>query len=189
MRHRFALSFCVFLVCLVISITAQAQEQDPEHGYIGLYRDFERTTNCYYGGGGGAWLWVLPSERGMYRLFFNLNFPSNTTPSLLWANPTEILSYDGDDDCGWSVEFINCQYDWVWLFMYGINVNTTEPTSTNITHECFSLVLGIYHCDPEGPHAPDSLIVSSNMTFNDPECAPVPVEEHSWGAIKSLLEH
>lgn len=186
---RFSIISIVVLLGLIVSVAAWSQEQDPEHGYIGVYIDYERSMNCYFGGGGAVWLWCLPGARGMRMAVFNVGFPGNTTPSLVLKNTSAISGSEGNDLAGWSVAFFECRYDWTWIFLYSVPVNNTDPSSTNIHSEPFSRLLGYYHCDPEGPAAPDSFLVHSNIYFNtplnSPECT-VGTESFSWGAIKSL---
>ncbi len=64
---RLSILSVVVLLGLIVSVTAYSQEQDPEHGYIGVYVDYERSVNCYLGGGGGMALvssWREGNEDG-----------------------------------------------------------------------------------------------------------------------------
>ncbi len=184
----------ILMLVSIISLypsKAYVQDLDDEYGYIGLYADHERTSRCIFSDGGVGWLWCRPSKRGLERIIFRNQYPSNVTPIIFLTNDAEIDYIGGDEACGWTIRFNICQTDWIWVYCYSIDVNNTSMSSTDIAGECFSGSLDFQHCDSEAAQ-PDSVIVLSNLLFNYPldssECT-VGVDEISWGAIKSIYKN
>ena len=164
-----------------------AQELDDNYVYIGLFVDQERTSRCIFPDGGPGWLFVRPSVRGLREIWFRNSFPSNVTPVILLTNPGLFTPIGGDEACGWTVRFNECQTEWTWIYLYSIGLNDTNMSSTNISGECMAGVIDVQNCIDNS--VMDSTVVLSNLLFNYPagssECF-VGVDEISWGAIKAL---
>jgi hypothetical protein len=76
------------------------------------------------------WIWVKPDSLGAICAEFMLTYPVNVIASTVTKN-VPIISVDmGDLATGYSVCFITCQYDWVWVAHQLVYV--TDPTPTQI---------------------------------------------------------
>jgi hypothetical protein len=62
-----------------------------------------------------VWIWVKPDSLGVICAEFMLSYPPNVIQSQVTKN-VPIISQDvGDFPSGYSVCFITCQHDWVWI--------------------------------------------------------------------------
>jgi hypothetical protein len=162
-------------------------------GFIGLYSN-EGHTNCGAVGVGfypvEMWIWCTPNSIiGMICAEFMISYPANVITSTVIKN-VPIISVDmGDYASGYSVCFIECQYDWTWPGHQLIYVTDATQTQVHVVKhpdpniECIQMA----DCTPGYPtycvcFCPPLYI----NTENDP-CQPCATEKTCWGAIKELF--
>ena len=175
------------LAILLISGAATAQG-----GYIGLYADEGRTTQCVSGEGFysvSMWVWCLPGEKGQICAEFLVTYPLNTIQSTVTWNDPLISVTLGDLPSGLSVCYQECQWDWNWPCYQLVYV--TDPTQTVIEigpHPDVA-VYQFANCDPGYPVEPCTAYPSMLLNVLPEDCPEiVGTEETSWGAIKSLFK-
>ncbi len=175
------------LAVLLVSLGVNAQ--GPPVGYIGLFTDDMRSSWCAQGEGFypvEMWIWCLPGALGMICYEMGLNFPSNVIESTATSN-------DALSPCvgctRWSLCFMMCQLDWVWIWHQTLWVTDSEPSIVEITGHPQSGMHRFYNCEPGYPAEPCIIYTSLFINYDpsDPECMATSSEKRSWGAIKSII--
>jgi len=173
-----------WLGMMLLVLVAPASAQLPESAYFGLFIDEARTDWCVSGiGMHTMYLMVLPSQDGLIcsELSTTLNGTGVSFLAPTW-NPDTAEPVMGGFPGDLGHCFQNCYYDWVMVGSVRMYVEDTDPKSIEI---------GPFATQPF-PNALDCLGVEKwaipFSTFYINGCGPLPVEESSWGAIKSLYE-
>jgi hypothetical protein len=127
-------------------------------GYIGLYADPGHSVSCVTGVGFypvEMWIWCLPVEWEQICAEFAIQYPSNVIRSTVTSNDALISVTLGDIASGISVCYVQCQYNWYWLYHQLIYVIDDTPTWIEIVKhpdsfiECPSFAPCYYaHCAP-----------------------------------------
>lgn len=185
----------LFLV-VVLTLVATAVSAQPPVPYIGLFTDEFHSVWCasnpapFYPV--EMWVWCLPSERGMICAEFDISYPVNVIQSTVTLNPElGIIIPDPPYPEAFILCFVDCKWDWAWLFHQTLYVVDQTPTyieiikhpDPDIEHIRFA------NCEPGFPVEP--CIKYTNMYLNyeppDPECLGTATQDASWGAIKSMI--
>ena len=172
---------CLAACALVLIASVGASSQDT-HSYVGLFADdvHLNQTRVWYTGTDtqfDAWVWWLPSARGLHAVTLQLSFPSNVIPGEITLAPgTEGLTGCNDGVGPYCAMFLYCPSDWVWSHRRSCILITDEKSMVQIvgTPEATS-------CDPGYPAEP--LIIMPYIFLN----LKIAVEPQAWGAIKSLF--
>lgn len=178
------IAYIVLVILLVVSSLACAQERS----YMGIFTSADRSTWCINEEvpvNFDIWLWVLPSERGIQGVRFQIPI----TTSWVRANSTTFNSiFSGNkEDLGRgdiNVTLISpyCHTEWTWILIQHLGSEWPNPLRINIMERI------VFSCQ-EGNPEEDAVYLSSvflNYGIDSPECTTVGVEVTSWGAIKSL---
>jgi hypothetical protein len=163
-------------------------------GCIGLYADADHVYCAATGVGFypvEMWVWCQPGEEGMICAEFMISYPMNVIQSTTTKN-VPIISVDmGDYASGYSVCFIQCQWDWTWPGHQLLYVTDPTPTQVCVVKhpdpniECVQMA----DCTPGYPTYCVCACPSLWLNKDEDPCAdPCPTEETSWGAIKGLIK-
>jgi hypothetical protein len=183
------------LLAVALMLIATVANAQPPVGYIGLFVDETRSEWCATGVGFypvEMWIWCLPSYLGQICAEFMICYPANVITSTVTKN-TAIISVDmGDLGSGWSVCYIECQWNWHWNAHQTLYVS--DPTLTTV-EICPAPGPGAYqfaNCESGFPTEP--CIKFTNLYLNRDPVAdelcnpPTATEDASWGAIKSMVD-
>jgi hypothetical protein len=164
-------------------------------GYIGVFSDETHTMDstgnfacpALYGQF-QAWIWCLPSIRGLQAAEFALGVPS-TVVRLATAKNGIIILELGSLDTGMSVAFAegDCKTDWVWLYNLTMMLLAPTPAKIEILPHPGVLPYPAYEfasCLPGYPIEECRYLTPLYVCWTP---SPIGVEETSWGAIKSLF--
>lgn len=175
------------LLALALCVsTFPSYAQTPPNTYIGVYLDDTHTSWCVTQAPPYTveiWFWALPGIEGLLGAVFDIEYHGvELVGDRVYHPNILILPKKCSPPCpSFSRGYIDCQSDWVWLFHETIMVATTEPTTIEVQPFLaqFSDVIA-YNCDDVDQPA----IVLSTVYLNT--CGPLPVENTTWGSIKSL---
>jgi hypothetical protein len=179
-----------FVVIGVLAGTTYAQ--CPFVGYIGLWADENREGWCVSGVGFyqvNMWLWCLPVELGMICAEFAISYPTNVIQSTLtWHPEIPQIILDPPSE-GITPCYLDCKWDWVWVFTQQLFVFDQERTRVEIVEHPVSNDILFAVCEPGYPMEQAWKITDLLINYGpgDSECNFVAAENRSWGAIKSLV--
>ncbi len=164
-------------------------------GYIGVFADDTHTMGpagnyacpAQYGQF-HAWIWCLPSVRGLQAAEFKLGVPS-TVVRLATVTHAIITLELGSLDDGMSVVFAegDCKTDWVWLYDLTMMLLAPTPAKMEILPHPGTLPAPAYQfasCLPGYPIEACRYLTPLYVCWAP---SPIGVEETSWGAIKALF--
>ena len=184
--------YLMVLVAVVLLSTAASAQTN---GYIGLFAEAEHTSWCGSAasvpGSLSMYIVCLPRADGMYCAEFKLQMPADAT--LILANATPQAGFSiimGDLAAGVSFCFLECKYDWIWI--YNVLLLDTGGNRNAISIVDHPLSNGVYFNNCVEPDRPVyDAVVFNNFYVNytdgvDPECDATGTAERTWGAIKSM---
>lgn len=185
----------VFFAVLLFSTAASAQT----HGYICLYVDAARTSNCTSGAASeteafftNMYIFFLPRADGMFCAEFIVNYPAD--PMVIAGAVTPGAGHSivkGNLSTGVSVCYLECQTDWVWGFSQMLVLRSMDKNMITIGPHPESNAILFANCvEPYRPIY--DAVVFNNFYLQyvdgvDPECGGTGTEEKSWGAIKTMF--
>ena len=162
-------------------------------GFMGLYSDGTHTS-CSASGVPfylvEMWIWFKPDPtNGMVCADFMITYPANVITSTVTKN-LPIISIDwGDFYSGYSVCFIDCQYDWIWPAHQLLYVTDYTPTTCQIVKHPDPAIECVQMNDCTEGYPPYCVGAYPRLWLNEdwgPCEDPLATEGMSWGAIKSL---
>jgi hypothetical protein len=190
--------YVVLLVVVLSLVPSFLQSQLPPQGYVGLFADDNHSSWCVQGVGFypvEMWMWCLPSYWGQICVEFGVHYPANvirltiTGNTALWWGIGPGIMCEGDI-CYGSICYIECQWDWHWVFHQTLYVMDPTPSYCQIIPHPDVGVYQFANCEPGFPVEPCKKY--TNLYFNyDPEaseCQVTAAESLSWGSIKSMFE-
>jgi hypothetical protein len=184
------------LLAAAVLFVASSAFALPPVGYIGVFKDATHNTDpgqqmicpAQYAQF-QAWIWCLPSERGIQAAEFAVSFPATTVTLVTTKNPgitVELGSLPG----GMSVAFGEgqCQMDWVWLYQLTMMQlgPPALPVKIAIIPHPGTLPVPAYQfatCELGYPIEP-CIYLTPLYICQD---GTVGVQQTNWGAIKSLF--
>ena len=186
MKKALLLAFAVLL------ISGAANAQLPPEGYIGLYADGARLTQCASGVGMypvEMWVWCWPSVRGAICAEFRIVYPGNLIQSTVTWNDDIISVALGDFPSGLSVCYIDCMMDWHWIGHQALYATSADQTVIEVGPHPDVAVYQFANCEDGYPTEPCIAYPSLLVNVEEVDCPEiVGTEETSWGAIKSLFK-
>lgn len=172
--------------------------QPPALGTVGLYADEARVyfAACPYPAGYpiakvDMWIWCLPGENGLMAADFAVSYPENVIRDRITWNPL-IATHAGDFALGCSANFIECQWDWVWVAHEVLYVSSHLETFAEIIPHAGVGAYRFLNC--EGPLCCWEECIKGTALFlnttlypcRPPELA-IALETSAWGAIKGFF--
>jgi hypothetical protein len=158
--------------------------------YIGIWAD-EAHSVCSVSppmyGSTPAYIYILPSERGLQAAEFRCVLPSTIVQTASLKNPGITVEL-GSLANGISVAFGEgmCQMDWTWIYNLTLLVLATVPTVVEITPHPGTLPEPAYQVASCLPGYPIEPVVKLTSLYFYQSCV-IGTEETSWGAIKSMF--
>jgi hypothetical protein len=177
-------------ICALILPSIPCAAQGPI-GYAGLFTSYEHYEWCVDGEApyhAEMWIWCFPSYLGQICAEFEVYYPPNVYESAITWNTPLISSWVGCPAEGFSVCFIDCQWDWLWICHQSLWVTDSTPSYCEIIPHHDVGVYQFANCAPGYPTEPFIKLANFyiNHSYMDDECTPFAVESSSWGAIKSI---
>jgi hypothetical protein len=182
------------LLAAAVLFVASSAFALPPVSYIGVFKDATHNTTpnqnmicpALYGQF-QAWIWCLPSERGIQAAEFAVSFPATTVTLVTTKNPgitVELGSLPG----GMSVAFGEgmCQMDWVWLYQLQMMTLAVVPAQIKIIPHPGTLPVPAYQVATCGLGYPIEACRNLTPLYLCLD-GPLGVQETNWGAIKSLF--
>jgi len=162
----------------------------PPVGYIGIYADAARASNTVCPAQYGqcqAWIYCLPSVRGLQAAEFAVSFPATIVTLATNQNPLITVAL-GSLPAGMSIAFgeTTCQRDWVWTHNLVLMSLAAVPARIDIIAHPGTLPVPTFQfasCLPGYPIEP--CIYLTPLYLCQP--GPLGVQDKNWGAIKSLF--
>jgi hypothetical protein len=177
---------CLLVVLGLCLLSSASSAQTPQNTYIGVFFDDGHASWCITQTPSytvDVWFWARPGIAGFLGATFDIIYPGVELQGDRVYHPDMlILPTKCKPPCpGFSKIYVDCKSDWVWLFHQTILVASSEPMTITIQPFLaqFTDVIA-YDCDNNTYPA----VVLSQGYLND--CGPLPVEQRTWGAIKSL---
>lgn len=185
----------IFLAVLLFSTAVSAQTS----GYICLYADATRTSNCASGAASDVapyifnmYIFFLPRSDGMFCAEFIINYPVD--PMVIAGAVTPGAGHSivkGDLASGVSVCYLECQTDWIMGFSQMIILRSMDQNMISIGPNPESGAILFANCVE--PYRPIYDAVAFNNLYLqyvdgvDPECGATGTQEKTWGAIKQIF--
>ncbi len=185
----------LLVAAAILFVAGSAPATDLPIGYIGVFADETHTMSptgnyacpAQYGQF-DAWIWCLPSVRGLQAAEFMLGIPATVVQLNAVKNPLVAVEL-GSLTAGISVALTEgaCQTDWVYL--YQLTMMLLAPTPAKIEILPHPVVLPVpaiqfASCLPGYPIEAGRYLTPLYVCWTP---SPIGVEETSWGAIKSLF--
>jgi hypothetical protein len=180
----------IILSFVILFLSSAAIAQLPETGYIGIYADEYRSTQCVSGTGFypfTIWVWCLPSMNGTMCAEFDIMYPANVITSTVTLNYDLAFWWDPFPGSGISVCYFDCQYDWHWLFYRAMYCTDETQTIIAIAPHPDAGEYQFANCYPGYPIEPCIAYPAVLVNVLPEDCPEIiGTEETSWGAIKGL---
>ena len=177
----------ILLLSVLCGAAAAQVPPRPDEFFAGVYADNTRTMSCVSGPAGSvfdliAFAWV-PLEAGLTYVTLRFEFPANIELSgraLFNGLVIDVIVVDYDDGTvEWTMLFSECPSGWIELFRQRTGILDTSRSDILIVEDNSM----IRDC----AFVLNDIEVLGGLAVNDPDCAFVPVETDSWGAVKSLF--
>lgn len=175
----------LLLTTALLLVATVAMAQLPPTGYIGLYTDDARSSNCIEATGGGydVYVMVLPSDQGLMTTEFAISFPSGVYLTKTTYASDIALTW-GDPANGLRATFSACKTAWCWPCYMTFDIWNVSGGNIEIIPHPDSGLMQLCNCNEGYPT--ESVIYLTPMYLG--ECGPLANEESSWGAIKGMYE-
>ncbi len=176
----------LLLTVAILMFSSLAIAQNPPQGYIGIFADETKSSNCYEGDLMAPmymYIWCLPSEYGQMAAEFMVTYPANVITSTVTAAPHIAVSM-GDLASGISYSYTECQWDWHWDYKQLMYVTDSSGTQVDIVAHPDVGTYQFSNCEDGFPIEP--CIYYTPLYLN--VCGPTGTDDASWGAIKGMYE-
>jgi len=184
----------LMLAFTVIIVTGLAYSQPVHDGSIDIFSDLGQTSCDIVDQMGQIDMYIFHTHTntGAMASQWRLETPSGWAPIRLSVTPQVPFLSLGDIDTDYSVAYINCQtgsFPIATVSYFGSG-NSTGCEYFSILPAADSLAVGIIECvDETFEYIPRGGQARTHNLAIDPGCAcTVPIEETTWGRIKSLYE-
>jgi hypothetical protein len=182
--------------CIAILLPAALFAQAPPVSYMGIYADEDRTTWCASGTAPyqiDVWVYMDIGENGAWAYSFDLEIPPNVVILTIDVNRYE----GGPWECippycpqGIAGEFGLClgsrMFSSIWIVHATANVTDGDPSLIRIVPNPDIGAMWVENCDFEYETPPILTHLYVNYDASEAECGTLPVDQSTWGAIKSL---
>lgn len=178
------------LLAVAIMLVATSAFALGPKAYIGIWADAAHSV-CSVAppqyGQTPAYIYVLPSERGLQAAEFKLSIPATLVQLAAVKNPGITVEL-GALASGISVAFGEgmCQMDWVWLYNLTMMSLATVPCVLEIVAHPGTLPVPAYQVANCLPGYPIEPVVKLTSLYFYQSCV-IGTEETNWGAIKSMF--